>query len=192
MRGLCASVDALPVGEGKHRRGYRLHTQFEVFRGTPSRIALTPANPKGEADERVVLEKTLETERCYLLDRGYEKYALWNAIHAKGSQYVLRIATNNLDIPAEIVAALYLLRWTIEIYFRMIKQLLGCRYLLSQKPNGVTIQIYLAIIACLLIMSITGKSPSKRTYEMICFYLIGWESLEELEEHIKKLPDRRA
>ena len=115
-----------------------------------------------------------------------------DAISAPSSDGILRIVTNNLDIPAEIVAALYLLRWTIEIYFRMIKQLLGCRHLLSHKPNGVTIQIYLAIIACILIMTITGKSPSKRTYEMICFYLIGWASLEELEEHIKKLPDRRA
>ena len=72
----------------------------------------------------------------------------------------------------------------------MIKQLLGCRHLLSHKPNGVTIQIYLAIIACIIIMSITGKSPTKRTYEMISFYLIGWATLDELEEHIKKLSDK--
>lgn len=260
-----AKLAWIPIGDGKHRCGYRLHTQFEVFRGTPSRIDLTPANPKGPSDERVVLEKTLESERCYLLDRGYEKYALWNAIHAKESQYVcrirdnptfevlenrplseqaakenilcdqivrfggeqtnqppnhttrvvmvkinpldsrkrkdaisapssdgiLRIVTNNLDIPAEIVAALYLLRWTIELYFRMIKQLLGCRHLLCQ-TDGVTIEIYLAIIACIMIMSITGKSPTKRTYEMISFYLLGWASLDELEEHIKKLSDKVA
>lgn len=256
----------IPTGDGKHRCGYRLHAQFEVFRGAPSRIDLTPANPKGPADERIVLQKTLEAGRCYLLDRGYEKYALWNAIHDKESQYVcrirdnpvftviedrplsgqaiqdnilsdqlvcfggaqthepphhptrvvmvrinpldsrrrkdamsapssdgvLRIATNNLAIPAEIVAELYLLRWTIELYFRMIKQLLGCRHLLSHKPNGVTIQIYLAIIACILIMSITGKTPTKRTYEMVSFYLMGWASLEELEAHIKTLSGKKA
>jgi len=43
-----------------------------------------------------------------------------------------------------------------------------------------------------MIMSITGKSPTKRTYEMISFYLIGWATLDELEEHIKKLSDRVA
>jgi hypothetical protein len=204
-----AKLAWIPIGDGKHRCGYRLHTQFEVFRGTPSRIDLTPANPKGPSDERVVLEKTLESERCYLLDRGYEKYALWNTIHAKESQYVCRIRDNptfevleNRPLSEQaakenilcdqIVAALYLLRWTIELYFRMIKQLLGCRHLLSHKPNGVTIQIYLAIIACIMIMSITGKSPTKRTYEMISFYLIGWATLDELEEHIKKLSDKVA
>jgi hypothetical protein len=115
-----------------------------------------------------------------------------DALSAPSSDGILRIVTNNLDIPAEIVAALYLHRWTIELYFRMIKQLLGCRHLVSHKSNGVTIQIYLAIIACIMIMSITGKSPTKRTYEMICFYLMGWASLEELESHIEKLKTKSA
>jgi len=52
---------------------------------------VTGANPKGEADERRVLQRTVEAGRCYLLDRGYEKYQLWNDIHAVGSDYVCRM-----------------------------------------------------------------------------------------------------
>ena len=256
-----AELAWLPKGEGKSSCGYRLHAQFEVFRGVPSRIDVTGANPKGEADERCVLGKSLESGRCYLADRGYAKYELWNAIHAIGSEYVcrlgdttpyevvsenalteadqaadilsdqivtlgnstspdhetrlvivkvkphdsrrskngvsgpssdgyLRIVTNNLNVPAEIIAALYLLRWTIELYFRIIKQLLGCRHLLSTKPEGVTIQFYLAIIVCIMILAITGKTPTKRTYEMICFYLMGIADQDELEAHIKKLQSK--
>ncbi|MFO0905172.1 MAG: hypothetical protein U0939_19350 [Pirellulales bacterium] len=70
------------------------YTQFEVFRGFPNKIQFTPAKPKGEADERVVLEKSVEAGRCYLMDRGYEKYALWNAIQHAGSDYVCRIRDN--------------------------------------------------------------------------------------------------
>ncbi len=110
-----------------------------------------------------------------------------NGASGPSSDGYLRVVTNNLEVPAEIVAALYELRWTIELYFRMIKQLLGCRHLLSTKENGVTIQIYLAIIACIMILAITGKMPTKRTYEMICFYLLGWADQEELEAHIQKL-----
>jgi IS4 transposase len=99
----------------------------------------------------------------------------------------LRIVTNNLEVPAEIIAALYELRWTIELYFRIIKQLLGCRHLLSHNPAGATIQMYMAIIACIMIMAISGKQPTKRTFEMITFYFLGWASLDELEAHIKKL-----
>jgi len=51
----------------------------------------TPANPKGEADEKAVLARTLETDRCYVVDRGYTKFSLWNAINDKGSSYVARV-----------------------------------------------------------------------------------------------------
>ena len=99
----------------------------------------------------------------------------------------LRLATDLLDIPAELIAEAYRLRWLIELFFRMFKQLLGCRHLLSTKQNGVEIQTYLAIIACLLILIYTGRAPTKRTFEMICLYMSGWASLEELERHIEKL-----
>jgi hypothetical protein len=104
----------------------------------------------------------------------------------------LRLVTNLMHVPAELIAEAYQLRWLIELFFRMIKQLLGCRHLLSTKPGGVEIQMYLAIIACLLILIYTGGQPTKRTYEMICFYLLGWASLEELERHIEKLKPKSA
>lgn len=102
----------------------------------------------------------------------------------------LRLVTSLMDIPAELIAEAYRQRWTIELFFRMIKQLLGCRHLLSTKPEGVEIQMYLAIIACLLILIYTGRQPTKRTYEMVCFYLSGWASLEELESHVQALPQK--
>ena len=86
-----ASLAWLPQGEGKSSCGFRLHAQFEVFRGVPNRIDMTSAKPKGKADERAVLENSLESQRCYLLDRGYQKHVLWNAINAKGSDYICRV-----------------------------------------------------------------------------------------------------
>ncbi len=44
-----------------------------------------------------------------------------------------------LDVPAEIIALLYEYRWTIEIFFRQFKHLLGCRHLLSHNENGIKI-----------------------------------------------------
>ena len=95
--------------------------------------------------------------------------------------------TNLVDVPAELISKLYRLRWLIELFFRMFKGLLGCRHLLSTKQNGVEIHAYMAIIACLLILIHTGRTPTKRTFEMICFYLSGWAELDELEAHIAKL-----
>ena len=108
------------------------------------------------------------------------------------SDGVLRIATNLLDVPAEVIGFIYQRRWTIEIFFRFLKHILGCRHLLSTDPVGVEIQAYCAIIACLLIALWTGKQPTKRTYEMICFYFIGWADEEELLAHLAKLKDQNA
>jgi hypothetical protein len=103
------------------------------------------------------------------------------------SDGILRIATNLLDVPAEIISLIYSHRWAIEIFFRFFKHLLGCRHLLSHSQNGIEIQTYCAIIACLLISLWTGRKPTLRTYEMICFYFCGLASERELLAHLEKL-----
>ena len=80
-----------PMAGGKKLSAYRLHTHFEVLAGKAVRIDATSANTRGDADERAVLERTVETDRCYVIDRGYAKFGLWNAIHAVGSSYVCRV-----------------------------------------------------------------------------------------------------
>ena len=55
------------------------------------------------------------------------------------------------------------------------------------KQNGVEIQTYIAIIACLWILIHTGRAPTKQTFEMIWLSMSGWASLEEQERHIEKL-----
>ena len=97
------------------------------------------------------------------------------------------IVTDLLDVPAETISLLYYHRWTIETFFRFFKHVLGCRHLISHATNGIEIQVYLGIIACLLIALWTGRKPTLRTYEMICFYFCGLAEEEELLAHIEKL-----
>lgn len=99
----------------------------------------------------------------------------------------LLVATNLLDTPAELIALIYRYRWTIELFFRFFKQVLGCRHLLSHRPDGIKIQVYLAMIVCMLIALWTGKKPTLRTVEMLQFYFSGWADEEELEAHIAGL-----
>ena len=80
-----------PLAGGKRLSAYRLHAHFEVLSGKAVRIDATSANPKGDADERAVLERTVESDRCYVIDRGYAKFGLWNTINSKGSSYVCRV-----------------------------------------------------------------------------------------------------
>ena len=252
-----AELSWTPKAKGKHLSAYRLHTHFEVLSGKAVRIDATSAAPKGDADERAVLQRTIEADRCYVLDRGYISYRLWNAINAAGSSYVcrasdrtsatvthtnelteadraasvisdeivdlgwksrhrtlpdhpmrlirvavkphegsrgmrgptcdgvLRLVTNRLDLPAELIAEIYRLRWVIEMFFRTFKQLLGCGHLFSDKHNGVEIQAYCAMIVCMLILIYTGEKPNRAMYQMVWYYLIGLASLKELEAFIR-------
>lgn len=104
---------------------------------------------------------------------------------------VLLICTDLLDLPAEVIALIYQQRWSIEIFFRFFKHVLGCRHLLAHNNNGIEIQTYCAIIACLLIALWTGRKPTLRTYEMICYYFMGWADEEELDRHLARLRETR-
>jgi len=97
------------------------------------------------------------------------------------------VATDILDAAADVIGLIYKHRWAIETFFRFFKHVLGCRHLISHCENGIEIQTYLGIIACLLIALWTGKKPTLRTYEMICFYFTGLADEEELLAHIAKL-----
>ncbi len=74
----------------------RLHTQFDLERGVPIRIDVTEGINRGEADERAVLARALQSGRCYVEDRGYAKFALFNQIVAAGSSYVCRLRDNSV------------------------------------------------------------------------------------------------
>ena len=74
----------------------------------------------------------------------------------------LLIATNLVDVPAEVVALIYRQRWLIEIFFRFFKHVLGCRHLLSAQPDGIAIQAYCALIACLRLWPSCRRQQTKR------------------------------
>jgi hypothetical protein len=259
LKGLPILVQAalLDPRTAKLEAKVRLHTHFDLERGVPVRIDVTEGISRGEAD----VARTLESGRCYVQDRGYAKFKLFNGIVAADSSYVCRlrdnssyeidqerpltaedteagiildavvrigaykdtedrpdhplrlvvikttphekrggpqsnglllIATNLLDLPAWIIALMYRYRWTIEVFFRFFKHVLGCRHLLSRDPVGIEIQAYCAIIACMLISLWTRRKPTLRTYEMICHYFTGLAEEDELLAHLAKLQKQDA
>jgi len=99
----------------------------------------------------------------------------------------LLIATNRFDLEADVIALIFKHRWMIEIFFRFFKHVLGCRHLLSYCQNGIELQTYAAIIACMLIALWTGRKPTIRTYEMLCWYFTGMADEDELLAHIARL-----
>ena len=109
------------------------------------------------------------------------------ARRAQRTETILLLATDLLDLPAELVALIYRCRWQIELFFRWFKCILKADHLLSQNKNGLTILVYCAMIASLLIVLWTGRKPTKRTREMLCHYFAGWVEDDEWTAYLGRL-----
>lgn len=110
-----------------------------------------------------------------------------NIVDRTGASKTLTLLTDRLDLDAELVAQAYRHRWTIELFFRWLKTVLGSRHLIAENPNGVLLQVYAALIVSLLIVLRTGRKPTRRMFELIQFYLLGWVSDAELEAGLAAL-----
>jgi len=93
-------------------------------------------------------------------------------------------------LPAHLVAMLYKRRWQIECFFRWLKCLLGCRHWMAESQQGVTLQLYLALIASVLLQMYLGRRPNKRMLELLQLYHLGWASLEELLAGVQREHER--
>lgn len=96
-----------------------------------------------------------------------------------------------LDLPAELVALIYERRYTVEFFFRVFKQLLGMKHLLSQRENGIDIQIRCTLIVCLLLQLMTGKKPDKRMRNIVGWYLLGLADEQDVIAHLNQ-PDNKG
>lgn len=108
---------------------------------------------------------------------------------SKGQPEVLLLASNCLDLDAAWIALGYKYRWTIELFFRWFKCILGCQHLLSTCHNGVAIQVYMALIVSMVMVLWTGHKPTKATLEMLTCYFTGLASDAELMAHLRSLDE---
>jgi IS4 transposase len=103
-------------------------------------------------------------------------------VRVQSEQGELLLVSNKAreELSAELLALIYRSRWRVELFFKWLKCILGCRHWLAESPRGVALQVYCALIAALLLLRHSGRRPAKRAMEMIRFYLLGYATLDEL------------
>lgn len=77
------------------------------------------------------------------------------------------ILTNNFSWSAKTVAAAYKERWQIEIFFKTLKQNLKIKSFLGTSRNAVMIQIWIAMIAYLLLWNLQYLSRRNWTIQSL-------------------------
>lgn len=65
--------------------------------------------------------------------------------------------TNLFELRADLIAALYKIRWQIELLFKQLKQNFPLKYFLGDNENAIKIQIYCVLIVNLLLAVIKKK-----------------------------------
>jgi hypothetical protein len=96
------------------------------------------------------------------------------------------------EATAAVVGLLFRYRWSIELFFRFLKQVLGLRHLISQRQEGLRILLYCMVICCVLLELWTGVRPNLATMRMLQWYLLGVASLEELQRFIARQQQKQA
>ena len=90
--------------------------------------------------------------------------------------------TNQFDLAALLIAAIYRRRWAIELFFRWIKQHLRLRGFFSNSPNGVRVQIWTALCAYLLVAIAKQQKHLEPTmYEIL--QIVSASSFEQISLH---------
>ena len=72
-----AQAAYLKTKQGESRSAWRLHTHFDVDRGVPIRIDVTAGRNSGKAEEKNMLRRRLAADHCYILDRWYAQFQLF-------------------------------------------------------------------------------------------------------------------
>jgi len=100
------------------------------------------------------------------------------------------------DVPAHVIGKLYRHRWMIELFFRWLKCVAKVEHLMSTDANGITMQLYVGVIAVLLMYLRSGRRPGTLSYSMLQIIARGTADLsrvpEVLERHERERELERA
>ena len=74
----------------------------------------------------------------------------------------------------------------MELFFRWLKCLAHFEHFFSESREGMTLQVYVTIIGTLLIALTIGTKPSKYDYTLMSCALLGWTSIEYVQQAAAK------
>jgi hypothetical protein len=129
-----------------------------------------------------VIRKNKITAKTILLDQvisftgakasNYQEPLRWVRYKNPEDGKVYDYITNNIDLAASTIAAIYKSRWDIELFFKWIKQNLKVKTFYGRSKNAVLIQIWTASIAFLLMEYIRFLSKTAMSITEV-FRILG-------------------
>jgi IS4 transposase len=125
----------------------KTHAVYEVIESRP----IAPRHRHILSDQVIVLSSAHAQERC---PHPLRRIEVWN----EEKQQTLVFLTNHFELSAATIAAIYKDRWSVELFFKAIKQNLKLKTFVGTSPNAVKTQIWTALIAMLILRFLQLKS----------------------------------
>ncbi len=138
-----------------------------------------------EQIEQTSIKRTLKIRRItYYSEKHKATFVYW---------------TNNMELAAADVIAIYQNRWQIEKFFKKLKQNFPLNYFLGDNENAIQIQIWCALIGLILLQVLFQENKANMAFSIlasiVCLHLMNYTGIAAIiEKHKQKRkrtqPDR--
>lgn len=100
--------------------------------------------------------------------------------------------TNNLSLPASVIAFLYKCRWKVELFFKWIKQNLRIKHFYGTSDNAVKTQVWISVCVYVLVAILRKQIGAERSLseiiQILSVSVFEKAPLQELLTHFELQP----
>jgi transposase len=134
-------------------------------------------------DERIEITYKDNKEQ---MKQQMRRVAFFSEQYGKAFVYI----TNNFELTAVEIAAIYAQRWQIETFFKKLKQNFPLTYFFGDNANAIEIQIWCALIALLLLDVMHKEHNSTMPFSILAtlvrLHIMNYVALSVIIETYKK------
>jgi hypothetical protein len=127
---------------------YKIVTNFEVKKDT-------------KIGELNLIKDMIVTLNMVTKKRDKSTPIEYRLIEAEKDGTTYFFLSNNLEFTAEKIAEIYKKRWSIEVFFKFLKQYLNLKHISSRNQNGLEVMLYATLITAMLVLVYKRKNKLK-------------------------------
>lgn len=153
-------------------------------------------------DQNILIDELIHLTGTKSKEIGLDKVTLRRVIaYNEEDNTTIELITNNLKWKASTIADLYKLRWDIETFFKLLKQNLNVKTFVGTSPNAVKSQIFVALIAYLLLEllrrvrgneKIAFSNFVEKIRICLCYYLPLDYVINGIQPKVRKVKSRQT